>query len=441
MKNLLAIVGDYYPHPSSNTNCTEPLLRGLEQKGWSVDVVTVKQWLELPNHEIEKSGREIWRIDDPRSMNTILQNQVCSIPAPRLLKTVNKLFAFVSKSLFYARYCLRAHDKRYAGWPRGITAAKCKELHRAKGYDVVLSVSHPAKCHEIAQEFLDALSNDKRPRWILYELDPYCYNEHLYGKDCYRKLSASQHDLFAAADAVCVTPELYDFYQQTPFGVYMDKMISVGFPNMKAIEYTEEDPTATPLADDRINCVFAGSLNAGIRSPRYTLEVFALCGGDLRLSIMTSFELGGILQEIDGVSSSVKAFPSQSLDTAHRTMESADVLVNIGNTIALQTPGKIFEYMALGKPIVHFRKIEDDPCLKYFHDYPMVLVVDEREDDRQKQARRVVEFCKRYAGKTLAFEEVSQRMPQLTSEVVVDGFVSMVERLIAKGGSDGDDLG
>lgn len=440
MKNLLAIVGDYYPHPSSNTNCTDPLLQGLEREGWQVDIVTVKQWLELPSHEIAESGREVWRIDDPRSMNTILQNQIRLIPAPRYLSAANKLLSVVSKSLFFARYCLREPDKRYAGWSRAVTIEKCRELHGKKHYDAVISVSHPAKCHEIAKGFIESLPVEK-PRWILYELDPYCYNEFLYGKKCYQRLSPHQHALFAAADVLCLTPELHDFYQKTPFRVYREKMVPVGFPNMKPIEYEDSAAHSLPLDDARINCVFAGTLNTDMRNPQYALETFALCGSTVRLSVMTSFDLMGTMRKIEDRCNSISVFSAQSPDTAHRTMECADVLVNIGNTVALQTPGKIFEYMALGKPIVHFQKIEDDPCLKYFRDYPMVLVVDERTCDQEKQARMIVEFCIRHKGEELSFADVCQRMPQYVSENVVSGFVNMVDRLVSGADSDGGTVG
>jgi len=38
-----------------------------------------------------------------------------------------------------------------------------------------------------------------------------------------------------------------------------------------------------------------------------------------------------------------------------------DVLVNIGNAGHAQTPGKLFEYLGSGKPILHCRYAEDDP--------------------------------------------------------------------------------
>jgi glycosyltransferase involved in cell wall biosynthesis len=40
-----------------------------------------------------------------------------------------------------------------------------------------------------------------------------------------------------------------------------------------------------------------------------------------------------------------------------------DVLVNIGNALDAQIPGKLFEYLGTGKPILHCQSTHDDPAL------------------------------------------------------------------------------
>ncbi|MFK2878778.1 glycosyltransferase [Rhodanobacter hydrolyticus] len=42
--------------------------------------------------------------------------------------------------------------------------------------------------------------------------------------------------------------------------------------------------------------------------------------------------------------------------------QQCDVLVNIGNALAAQTPGKLFEYLGSGKPILHCYSVDDDPA-------------------------------------------------------------------------------
>lgn len=433
MKNLLAIVGDYYPHPSSNTNCFDPLLKALEDDGWHVDIVTLKKLVELPNYEKESNSRDIWRIDDPRSMNTILMNQLNNIPAPKYLKFINKLFAIASKGLFYIHYCVGKADKRYAGLSKKDTVSKCLQLHNEKHYDVVLSVSHPMICHEIAQKFLNQLSSNK-PKWILYEFDPYCYNKHLYGDNCYKKLAPKQHDLFKDCDNIFLIPELYDFYKQTPFHIYQDKMKSIGFPNMKPVTFDETNVSRIPLQAGKVNCVFGGALGLKIRNPFYAMQTFSICNSEkIHWCIMTGYDLKYITNQIENCDKTTTIYSIQNRDTSYDVMLRADILVNIGNSVTFQTPGKIFEYMAMGKPIIHFQKTEDDPCLKYFANYPMVLIIDERENTPEKHAEMIQQFCDKYKGKSLCFEEVKKHIPQYTSENVSKKFVSIVNHLVNRG--------
>jgi hypothetical protein len=46
-------------------------------------------------------------------------------------------------------------------------------------------------------------------------------------------------------------------------------------------------------------------------------------------------------------------------------MHDADILLHIGNNTPTQIPGKLLEYMATGKPMLHVYYIDDDGCLPY----------------------------------------------------------------------------
>ena len=45
------------------------------------------------------------------------------------------------------------------------------------------------------------------------------------------------------------------------------------------------------------------------------------------------------------------------------------ILLSIGNLNKYQMPSKVIEYLSLGKPVLHYAEIEDDPiynfCLLY----------------------------------------------------------------------------
>jgi len=46
-----------------------------------------------------------------------------------------------------------------------------------------------------------------------------------------------------------------------------------------------------------------------------------------------------------------------------KLQQECDVLVNIGNALSAQTPGKLYEYLGSGKPILHCHSVEDDPVV------------------------------------------------------------------------------
>ncbi|MEW9571384.1 glycosyltransferase [Rhodanobacter sp. Si-c] len=52
----------------------------------------------------------------------------------------------------------------------------------------------------------------------------------------------------------------------------------------------------------------------------------------------------------------------QSHDRVLALQAECDVLVNIGNALEAQTPGKLYEYLGSGKPILHCHAVDDDPA-------------------------------------------------------------------------------
>ncbi|MFC5436999.1 glycosyltransferase [Rhodanobacter umsongensis] len=46
-----------------------------------------------------------------------------------------------------------------------------------------------------------------------------------------------------------------------------------------------------------------------------------------------------------------------------KLQQECDVLVNIGNALSAQTPGKLYEYLGSGKPILHCYSVDDDPAI------------------------------------------------------------------------------
>lgn len=61
-----------------------------------------------------------------------------------------------------------------------------------------------------------------------------------------------------------------------------------------------------------------------------------------------------------------------------RLMEESDVLLLYGNSAPIQVPGKLFNYLASGRPVLYLGKLERsvDPCMEYLENHPGVRLFD-----------------------------------------------------------------
>ena len=424
------MTADYNPDPPPHTNCREPLIAALEGDGWQVDVVTRRIREGVPGFE-EHWPRRIWRIDDIRTIHTIRVNEGLARLQAGPVKWIKKISGFVSKGLYYVRYCLASEEPRFAGWNVDRVIKQCEDLLRNHSYSLIMSVSYPSITHKIAAQLKETTAN-KIP-WILYEFDPYSFNEALYGKRRRKRLEKNQRMLYEKCSAIFTILELYDYYQKTPFKTYRDKMYAMPYANLKEIEIAPKKGHPTiQYNPSHVNCIFAGTVRKDIRDPQYAVRVFGMAGRrNVRFHMLTGSNGDFFREALHSAGESVRLYPAQPREEALAAMRDADVLVNIGNSVSFQPPGKIFEYMSMGKPIIHFRKIEEDPCLKYFQNYPMVLILDEREDTPQKHAELVADFCKKVRGETIEFGEVEKRLSEYANKNVARLFLNTIYDLIS----------
>ena len=428
MKNALFVTANYYPHATSNCNCIEPLIFGLSKNGWSVDVVTSRKKIEDLSEEII-GGANVYRVDD---FHTIIWNSfkgLLEINAPKVVKKMlQRAFEFFRLlDHLYAKLHGYKYEPYCLGWREQEVVEKIDELNQARNYDLILSVSFPFYPHIVVRDYLS--QKNSGAKWVVYETDPFAYNQPSYGKNSVKNFLSTEQDVFESCDRILLTPELYDFYSKTALSGYLSKAISFPFPNMQPISFCSDTPDIVSFDPARTEFFFAGNIYPDIRNPSYAFRVMCELSENYRLNVMTSSSRDPWKHLLEDAAGKIVFYRRQIRDVAFKSMCEADVLVNLGNTVAFQAPGKVFEYMAAGKPIIHFQKIDDDPCLKYFEDYPMVLVVDEREDDLQKHAKMIVDFCVETKGKTMGFSEVASSVPQYIGDNVVTSFLDMVDEL------------
>jgi hypothetical protein len=123
--------------------------------------------------------------------------------------------------------------------------------------------------------------------------------------------------------------------------------------------------TQLPAADkrlrsDRLNIVFTGTLYAAFRNPE---KFIAAVLGRRDVDLWIAGNIVGAVRMPGGVSN-IHVLGPMEHEQALALQCSADVLLNIGNLQACQIPGKIYEYIGAGRPILHLFEHPKDPTIE-----------------------------------------------------------------------------
>lgn len=304
--------------------------------------------------------------------------------------------------------------------------------------------------------------------WGLHRIDNAPGDTEVIDKEC---------AAFERVGHIFTTPVLLRQYSETePYKKYTDKMTAVDFPNIKAgntgneqermsdggcesakkcqsgCENAEKYPdesygakrrvggcagiedfslggvrSAIDFDTDYINILFAGVVADSFRSPETVLkalEPLFAAGEKVRIYFVgtnNSKVLDGYLQKYP---QNVFFADKVSAQTAQATMRQADILLNIGNALDNQVPSKIFDYFALGKPVLNQQQIENCPAAPYMERYPLAFTV-----KKDCNSAELAEFLHNSKCKTVDFARVCELYKTATVEYVAEKMLDEFEKM------------
>lgn len=426
MKSILVIVAHYSPDPSSVASCLHPLLQELS-KAYSIDILTDRKRLEDSSYE-KCENLAIHRIENFRLMAVNKLNDLKKINFTRFTKLFTRFFILALKTLYYLRYDLFAREQGSGGWTVKRAYQKYLELNDQHPYDMVISASLPFQSHFIAEKIKK--NRGDSILWHAFEFDPYAYNDSIVvNRFRRRQMRKSEANLFDRCDHLWLTLELFNFYQATSSFRLSPKVTPLPYANLVPIELSPIKKCHNYVQGKEISCLFIGSFYHDIRNPGKLLDLFSKVDSDIKLFLMTNFSEEEI-QEISPADYTPNVIPLQSRDSALYNLMQADILVNVGNNVESQIPGKLFEYMSTGKPIIHFSKIDNDPALPYLARYPKALVINEWSPDFTDYVSLLEAYCRENRGVELPFEDIVQAMGEFAGEEVITRFHRTIENEI-----------
>lgn len=199
----------------------------------------------------------------------------------------------------------------------------------------------------------------------------------------------------------------------------------------KTIYYVEHPlithPTIkTTEASKNIKISYIGGLYKNYVTPNYLLELFSNVDDN---NLFLNFYIIGNLNRI--VDTFCEAFPqkianhgSLPKEEADKAAANSDILISIAEKDGIQMSSKIFEYISLGKPIIHFYSVDNDVNLKILHKYPLCLCLKQDKNKLKENIKLFVEFCKRHKDSSVEFDNIkeafSDALPEYTANLIME---------------------
>ncbi len=121
------------------------------------------------------------------------------------------------------------------------------------------------------------------------------------------------------------------------------------------------DPVPMPPAknDGALRLVYTGRFYA-FRDPTPLLEAVGTQEG-IELVIAGPEMPDAVIRAAEAWPASIQIVGELDHEAARRLQASADVLVSVGNSGTTQTPGKVYEYFGVARPVLHIASDPEDP--------------------------------------------------------------------------------
>ena len=370
-KKILIVTHQYLPHVSPRTTRWKLLVDELITKGHKVTILTGMY------PDFDKNNIEILYFGNKNNIN-LVSNLRAKSKQVSSGDSIKKVFFGILKKIY--RFFIN-----YLAWPDysmyWLYQIYKNRSHISKDYDVIVSVSLPFSSH-IAAYFIN---KKVKKHWIMDIGDPFSLkvdapenNRFLYSglnKRYEKKIySLADNILFTHLDALSNHKKFFDIPSNklivaNPISNF-DKDL---FNNALSYDYSTRP----------IKISYFGIFTKGVRSPNSFLELVKK-NNEFVFSWYVNEDSEKTIKSCDINDDKHSFYSHVPREEAQQLMvNSAHCLLSIGNKNPNQIPSKVIEYLATGKPIIHFAEIDDDPVIKLSDEFDNLITIN-KSDEKEK---------------------------------------------------------
>lgn len=310
-----------------------------------------------------------------------------STPRPSLNGAVKKQIINVLKAV---KPYLLIPDDQILWMPNALKLGR--EIMRREKIDVIFSTSGPATNHLVARK----LASEFGCKWVADFRDPWTQNMHTSGIPWRERWEERMEaGVMTEADAITTVTATFaeNFRKKYKDRIKRLELIYNGFDQADF-----EGLTPIHTVPGKFHAVYAGILYQK-RNPRLLLQAIRelidagdVKQDDLMLSFAGVFDYPGYSENRDcvealGLENIVRVMGNLPHKEALGLMKGADALLLIGDVAAdagAYIPGKLYEYMGIGKPILALNKAGE--ATEIIENFRLGQVADPEDKEAVKQA-------------------------------------------------------
>lgn len=410
MKHIVFVLGSYYPRFSAVGGCAHRVINVLKGE-FKISVVATADEQAVEPHLV-LDGVDIYRVFTPE-----IEKRIKLIRQIRSADTRSNRARFLA---LRARSTLRRLVSPVTIDKRLVQSYK-QQLGVIPKIDLIVPLVFPIESVVAALDYA-ALVDDVAV--VPYFFDNFVDSRSLHVIDAVRKIKRRRHlqlmaDMLDRSTAALAMHPL-ETHLRNNFGAVADRKLT--FLEHPLLVKTNDFKArqSSPL-----KLVYTGALIKNVRDADYVLDLIE--GLDLGQPADADFYVMG------NAASRVQTKPAQggvrirnhgqvSKQEANVAVEDASVLLSIGEVAGKQISSKIFEYMAAGKPVIHFAYTNDDPDTKILARYPLALCLIQSRERMAANRDQVQQFVLANAGKVIDFDAVAaifpEALPETTSRLI-----------------------
>ena len=356
MSKYIFLTNAYLPKPGATGMCVHQIAKELSNRGHEVVVLCYED--QDGTGKFNYDGIIVYKIKIPFFLKDVSHENYII----RLLTRYVSLFA---KLLHLNKYPLRSNTlvRRYT--------KRLSLLLRQNPESTVISTFTPLETNVAV---IKVLRDFKVKHSFFYSTDTLSAEQ---GNQGY--LSPTRREelgykweqaIFSVFDKIIIMECHWDYYHQKKYSPYWGKMIRSNFPLLSKSVNTNKNINTSNVKSFKL--YYAGTLYRNLRNPEFAARVLLDLSKALPIQIkfMGGGDCGDILNKYVDLSNGTMEYTGMvPYSQVCEELEQADVLLSIGNAESPMMPSKVFEYMATGKPIIHFFSWDKDPCIEPLKKY------------------------------------------------------------------------